>query len=156
MKITITSDTGGVFPLEIGADLTVRDLQALVELETGIPQTELLLIHNMAPLVELTKTVGECGVEGGIIVASRVDGGVTMNDPVTLPQPGRVSGRERRGRENGRNCFFLPSPVLSIPPSLPPSLLSHLSPPLTLTISLSPSLTLSISLPPLSLTVTLS
>ena len=102
MQITITSDTGRVFPLEVGNDLTIRDLQALVELEMSIPQSELLMVHNMAPMIEAMKTVGQYGVEeGDIIMASRVEGGVTLSDPEPLQQPSHVrsDGRERDGRK---------------------------------------------------------
>ena len=104
MQITITSDTGRVFPLEVGNDLTIRDLQALVELETSIPLSELLMVHNMAPMIQVMKTVGQYGVEeGDIIVVSRVEGGVTLSDPEPLQQPNHVrsDGRERDGRKAG-------------------------------------------------------
>lgn len=87
MKVTLTSATGGVFQMEIGSDLVVRDLLALAELETDIPQTEMLLVHNMAPMVEPMKTVREYGVEeGDVIVVSRMEGGgVAVRDPVAGP-----------------------------------------------------------------------
>lgn len=99
MKVTLTSDDGGVFPLDIGADLTVQDLRALAELETQIPQDEVLLVHNTAPLVDLTKKLSECGVEeGDIIVASRVEGGVTqtMQPPASLNDPGHPPNQGSR------------------------------------------------------------
>ena len=87
MKINIASSGGEVFPLEVGADLTIQDLQALTELETDVPQAEMLLVHNMAPLVELTKTVVECGVEeGDVIMVSRVEGGVAQSNPTHSSQ----------------------------------------------------------------------
>ena len=121
MKINITSSSGEVSPLEVGADLTVQDLQALAELETRVPQAEMLLVHNMAPLVELTKTVAECGVEeGDVIVVSRVEGGVTLSDPT---QVSSVSGL---------NTLFGPpvscSPSLPLSPSPPSLKLPHFPP----------------------------
>ena len=88
MQITVTTNDGGVFPLDIGSDLTLEDLQALLEPETGIKKSELLLVHNMAPMTETGKTLREYGVEeGDIIVASRMEGGVLLSDPSPLPQP---------------------------------------------------------------------
>lgn len=81
MKVTLTSNTGGVFSLEVGAELTVRDLQALAEIETGIEQSEMLLVHNMAPLLDPLRMLGDCGLEeGDVIVVSRIEGGVRMSD----------------------------------------------------------------------------
>ena len=81
MKINIASSGGEVFPLEVGAGLTIQDLQALAELETDVPQAEMLLIHNMAPLV------AECGVEeGDVIMVSRVEGGVAQSNPTQSSQ----------------------------------------------------------------------
>ena len=84
MKVTLTSENGDVFPLEIGADLTVQDLQALAELETAIPQDQMLLIHNMAPLADPRRPLTQCGVEeGDVIMVSRLEGGGM--DPTTRP-----------------------------------------------------------------------
>ena len=46
MQITVTTEDGKVFPLDISNELTLQDLQALLELETGIAQHELLLVHT--------------------------------------------------------------------------------------------------------------
>ena len=87
MKVTLTSENGEVFPLEVGADLTVQDLQALAELETAIPQEQMLLIHNMAPLADPRRPLTQCGVEeGDVIMVSRLEGGgVNVIDPPTRP-----------------------------------------------------------------------
>ena len=88
MKVTLTSESGDVFPLEIGVDLTVQDLQALAELETAIPQDQMLLVHNMAPLADPRRPLTQCGVEeGDVIMVSRLEGGVNVIDPPTLPPP---------------------------------------------------------------------
>ena len=84
MQITVTSDNGGVFPLDVGSEMTLQDLQALVELETRIPRSELLLVHNMAPMLEALRTLDSYGVQDGdIVMASRVEGGVALINPAT-------------------------------------------------------------------------
>jgi DNA damage-inducible protein 1 len=84
MKVTLTSENGDVFRLEIGVDLTVQDLQALAELETAIPQDQMLLIHNMAPLADPRRPLTQYGVEeGDVIMVSRLEGGGV--DPTTRP-----------------------------------------------------------------------
>ena len=87
----MTSDDGGVYPLDVGAELTVRDLQALAELETAIPQEEMLLMHHTAPLANPLLPLTQCGVkEGDVIMVSRVEGGASVIDPPT--QEGGASG----------------------------------------------------------------
>ena len=84
MKVTLTSENGGVYPLDVGAELTVRDLAALAELETAIPQDEMLLVHNMAPLGDPLRPLREYGVEeGDVIVVSRLEGEAHVSDPPT-------------------------------------------------------------------------
>lgn len=76
--MTLMSEGGDVYRLlEVGSDLTVRDLQALAELETSVPVDEMLLVHNMAPLANPLLPLTQCGVEeGDVIMVSRLEGGV--------------------------------------------------------------------------------
>ena len=93
MQITVTTEDGKVFPLDISNELTLQDLQALLELETGIAQHELLLVHTMSPMVEREKTLAGYGVEeGDVIMVSRVEGGVMVGGASAQQQAG-VRGR---------------------------------------------------------------
>ena len=88
MQITLTTEDGGVFPLEVSAELTVRDLKALLELEAGVSVGEMLLVHNMVPMLEDQKTLGDFNVQNDdIIMISRLDGNVNISNPAPLPQP---------------------------------------------------------------------
>ena len=127
--------------MDIGTDLTVQDLRALAELETRIPQEEVLLVHNMAPLVDLTKTVSECGVEeGDIIVASRVEGGVAqtmpgssqppavLNNPGHPPNQGSRPVQRQQAQQDPENPETIRQHFLNNPYEL--SLLRQRNPPL--------------------------
>lgn len=88
MQITVTTDDGGIFPLDVSGDLTVRDLKALLEVEAGMSASQMLLIHNMAPMLDEQKALETYGVqEGDIIIISPYTGPVTTSNPTPLPQP---------------------------------------------------------------------
>ena len=117
MKITLASSTGEIYPLEIGADLPVRDLLAFAERETGIPQGEILLVRNTSPMMDVVRTLGECGVEeGDVIMVSRVEGGVTTDDPAAPTHTTQVSERGRI--EGGLLLVSMTPPYMYIVDSL--------------------------------------
>ena len=70
MKITLTTESGGVFPLDVCLELTVGDLKALVEMEVqevSRPDT-MQLLYNMQPMNDLNKTIGDYGVQENDII----------------------------------------------------------------------------------------
>lgn len=82
MQITVTTEDGALFQLDVSEDLSVCDLKALLEAETGIEAKNILLIHNMAPLVDEQKSLSSYYVASGdIIVASRFEGDVQVSSP---------------------------------------------------------------------------
>ena len=62
MQITVTQQEGGVWSLDVSGELTLRDLKALLEVEIGLEASEMLLVHNMAPMTEDTKMLEEYDV----------------------------------------------------------------------------------------------
>ena len=110
MQITVTTEEGAVFPLDVSEDLSICDLKALLEAETGIDARNILLIHNMSPLVEDQKSLSSYRVASGdIIVASKFEGDVQLSSPVTggapVPLdpgiPGNPNAPPRRGDGSG-------------------------------------------------------
>ena len=109
MQITVTTEEGAVFPLDVSEDLSICDLKALLEAETGIDARNILLIHNMSPLVEDQKSLSSYRVASGdVIVASKFEGDVQMSSPSTggapFPLdpgiPGNPTASSRRGGES--------------------------------------------------------
>ena len=89
MKITVTQEEGGVYPLDVNGELTLQDLKALLEMETGVEASEMLLIHNMAPMTEELKMLADYDVqEGDIIMVTQQTGAVSLSNP---PTPGSLS-----------------------------------------------------------------
>ena len=93
MQITVTTEGEGVFSLEVSHELTLRDLKALVEIETGgINPDNMLLIHNMAPMGDLNRSLGDYDVkEGDIIMIVQHTGDVNVRNPAPLSQPSASS-----------------------------------------------------------------
>ncbi len=70
MKVTLITESRGVFPLEISLELTVGDLKALVEMEVeGLTRPDTMqLLHNMQPMRDLNKTIAEYGIQENDII----------------------------------------------------------------------------------------
>lgn len=95
MKITLTTDSGSVFPLDVSQELTLIDLRALVEMEIeGITKPEsMLLLHNMVPMRDLMKTLGEYNIQEDDVIMIIEQGEDTYatdhspSQPAAAPQP---------------------------------------------------------------------
>lgn len=78
MLLSFTSAEGGeVYSLEVGGELTVGDLKALMEAESSIPPHEMQLVHNMNKLSDSERTLESYQVK---------DGDVLIIERLALPQ----------------------------------------------------------------------
>lgn len=94
MQITLTTENGDVFSLEVSHELTLEDLKALVEIETGgsINPDNMLLIHNMTPMGDLNKPLGGYDIKhGDLIMIVEQSGDVNVSNPAPLSQPSSSS-----------------------------------------------------------------
>ena len=95
MQITITTEAGGVYPLDVSGELTLRDLKALMEVETGLGAEQMLLIHNMSPMMEPEKMLESYGVQDDdIIMVTQNTGPVTTSNPFSMLQPGAARSQD--------------------------------------------------------------
>ena len=87
MQITVTTADGSVLQLDVSDDLPLLGLKALLEVDTGISPDKMLLIHNMAPLLDDKKGLNECGVQDGdiIVVTEGNSSAVNISSPPPLP-----------------------------------------------------------------------
>lgn len=96
MRITITTEDGGYFSLQVSHELTLGDLKALVEIETAgmaNPDT-MLLIHNMAPMTDPDKSLASYDVQqGDIIMVAVKSGDANISNPATRSQAGSSGAR---------------------------------------------------------------
>ena len=74
MLLSFTWANGGeVYSLEVGGELTVGDLKALMEAESSIPPHEMQLIHNMNKLSDSERTLESYQVkDGDVIIIERI------------------------------------------------------------------------------------
>ncbi|XP_022668053.1 protein DDI1 homolog 2-like isoform X1 [Varroa destructor] len=80
MKVTLSTVNGDVYVLEVPADMELENFKALAESEVGIPANEIILLHNMRPLVGDKRPLSEQGVsEGDILLVNR--GGTSQAAP---------------------------------------------------------------------------
>ena len=52
MQIVVSTVDGNIYPIDVNEGLPLNDLKALLSLETNIPQSSLLIYHNMRELRE--------------------------------------------------------------------------------------------------------
>ena len=119
MLVSFTLAEGGeVYSLEVGGDLTVGDLKALMEMESAIPPQEMLLIHNMTKLTDSGMTLESCKVkDGDVIIIERMvppqqqrpapsgSGASTIDwSQVQVPTDQSDSGTQSHDSTNTRNA----------------------------------------------------
>ena len=95
MKITLTTERGDLFPLDVSLELTLGDLRALVEMEVeGLsnPQS-VLLLHNMQPMNDLDKALAEYGIQEDDVIMILEQAEHEAAPPPVQSQPQSVQGQ---------------------------------------------------------------
>lgn len=67
MKVTVTLEDQ-IFNLDVSDDLELENFRALLEFESGVPASQMLLFHNGAQLQDLKKTLSSYGVKEGDLI----------------------------------------------------------------------------------------
>ncbi|XP_070560655.1 protein DDI1 homolog 2-like [Ptychodera flava] len=88
MKVTVTTLTGEIFPLEVSADLELENFKALCEYECGFPCSEMMVLHNGIPLMDDKKTLEGYKIgENDVLLIQRMRNPAQMSQPMSdLPQ----------------------------------------------------------------------
>jgi DNA damage-inducible protein 1 len=68
MKVTVATESGGVFTLDVSLELTLGDLKAILEIEVERMPQEMVLLHNLQSMTDEGKTLGEYNVEDGDVL----------------------------------------------------------------------------------------
>lgn len=68
MQITVATDAGDAYSLEVSLELTLLDLKAILEIEAAISASQIVLFHNMQPMTEEAKNLGEYQVKDGDVI----------------------------------------------------------------------------------------
>lgn len=67
MKVTVSS-SDNIFNLDVCEDLEIENFRALLESESGVPASHMLLFHNGVKLQDLKKTLNFYGVKDGDLI----------------------------------------------------------------------------------------
>lgn len=100
MQITVTTEDGGIFPLDVSLDLTLRDLKAILEIEVERSPEEMVLLHNLESMSDEGKSLGDYHVEDGDVIQ--------ITYPYIPPRPSD------------------PGPVITQPPAAPQAALPNI------------------------------
>ena len=123
MQITVTTADGSVLQLDVSDNLSVLDLKALLEVDTGISPDQMLVIHNMAPLLDDKKGLNEYGVQDGdIIVVTEGDTSavnVSSPPPLSSQVPHPLSTQQQQTHSQSSQTAHFQSISDSLPGSLP-------------------------------------
>lgn len=71
MKITLTTEDGSLFTLDVSGDLELENFRALCEFESGIPATEVMVYFEGTELKDLQKTLTDYGLKEGDVMLIR-------------------------------------------------------------------------------------
>lgn len=69
MKVTVSTMSDYVFTLDVSEDLEVENFKAFCEVESGFPAHEILISFNGMPLLDDKKSLKQCGIRDGDMVA---------------------------------------------------------------------------------------
>ena len=68
MKVTATLEGDQIFTLDVSEDLELENLKALLEIDSGVQSSQIVIFHNGVPLSDDKKTLKDCGVKDGDVL----------------------------------------------------------------------------------------
>ena len=74
MKITVTTDDGRIFPLDVSGDLSLSDLKASLEVDIGLASATMVVVNNMNQCPNDNYSLTDCGIKEGDIVLITTNG----------------------------------------------------------------------------------
>lgn len=71
MKVTVTTEDGSLFTLEVSGDIELENFQALCEFESGIPASQVVVMFEGTELKDAKKSLTDYGIKEGDVVLMR-------------------------------------------------------------------------------------
>ena len=68
MKVTATLEGDQIFTLNVSEDLELENLKALLEIDSGVQSSQIVIFHNGVPLSDDKKTLKDCGIKDGDVL----------------------------------------------------------------------------------------
>ncbi|XP_029835044.3 protein DDI1 homolog 2 isoform X2 [Ixodes scapularis] len=82
MKLTVTTLSGELYMLDVGAEMELENLKALCEYESSIPAREMVVMHEGRPLLDDKRSLSAHSIK---------DGDVLLIQHLVPPQPSQAS-----------------------------------------------------------------
>ena len=72
MKVTTTLEGDQIFTMEVREDLELENFKALLEIESGVSSSQIVIFHDGVPLRDDKKTLNDYGIkEGDVLLMQR-------------------------------------------------------------------------------------
>uniref|UniRef100_A0A224YUV7 DNA damage inducible protein n=2 Tax=Rhipicephalus TaxID=426455 RepID=A0A224YUV7_9ACAR len=68
MKLTVTTLSGELYMLDVGAEMELEGLKALCEFESGVPAREMVLMHEGRPLLDDKRSLKSHAIKEGDVL----------------------------------------------------------------------------------------
>lgn len=68
MKLTVTTLSGELYMLDVGAEMELEGLKALCEFESGVPAREMVLMHEGRPLLDEKRSLTSHSIKEGDVL----------------------------------------------------------------------------------------
>lgn len=88
MKLTVTTLSGELYMLDVGAEMELENLKALCEYESSIPAREMVVMHEGRPLLDDKRSLSAHSIK---------DGDVLLIQHLVPPQPSQASSSSGEG-----------------------------------------------------------
>ena len=71
MKVTVTLEGEQMFNLDVSDDLELENFKAIVEVDSGVQSSQIVIFHNGVPLQDNKKTLNAYGIKDGDVLLMR-------------------------------------------------------------------------------------
>lgn len=68
MKVTVTLGGEQIFNLDVSDDLELENFKAILEFDSGVQASQIVIFHNGVPLQDNKKTLNAYGIKGGDVL----------------------------------------------------------------------------------------
>lgn len=68
MKVSATLEGDQIFTLDVSEDLELENLKALLEIESGVQSSQIVIFHNAVLLGDDKKTLKDYGIKDGDVL----------------------------------------------------------------------------------------
>lgn len=68
MKVTVTLGGEQIFNLDVSDDLELENFKAILEFDSGVQASQIVIFHNGVPLQDNKKTLNAYGIKDGDVL----------------------------------------------------------------------------------------